>query len=256
MNAVRTTSRSILLLVAFGTLAGCAGASGRSTSDSDAAQANLNLGVAYLRQGRPDLAIENLERALRLDSRLAPAHNALAVAYDQIGNADEAERHFERSLDLEPANPSLANSYAVFLCRRNRWDDAEPYFRRAIASPSYPTPAAALTNAGHCARDAGELDRAEAYFREALQRDSSYPDALAGLMEISYRAENYLQARAFMQRYIDARPPSPAVLLLCYNIERELDDRAAADRCAQRLRSEFPQSQELAQLRQFERDAR
>jgi|SRR5690606_12442732 len=255
MNAGGSTFRSLFVLACFGTLVAGCGGGGRTTSDSEAAQANLNLGVAYIRQGRPDLAIDNLERALRIDSRLAPAHSALALAHDQLGNADEAEEHYERALALEPNNPSIANTYAVFLCRRNRWEDAEPHFRRAVSNPRYATPAAALTNAGNCARNAGDIERAEEYFREALTRDPVFADALAGLMELSYRNENYLQARAFLQRYLDVRPATPSVLLLCYNIERELNDRDAADDCARRLRSEFPQSPELAQLRQFERNA-
>src|SRR5690606_3806656 len=147
----------------------------------------------------------------------------------------------------------IANSYAVFLCRRDRWSDAEPYFRRAISSPRYATPAAALTNAGNCARSAGDLDGAEDYFRQALSRDGAFPDALTGMMELAYSRENYLQARAFMQRYLDVRPASAGVLLHCYTIETRLEDRAAAERCAQRLHTEFPQSPEVAQLRQFER---
>lgn len=254
MKAGRSVSRSLLLLAGLCALvSGCAG--GGRTSNAEAAQANLNLGVAYLRQRRPDLAIENLERALRLDPRLAAAHNALAVAHDDLGNTDQAAEHYRRALALEPMNPSIANSYAVFLCRQNRWPEAEPYFRRAISNPTYATPAAALTNAGNCARNAGDLDRAEAYYREALGRDPSFADALAGMMELSYQRGNHLQARAFLQRYLDVRPPTPSVLLLCYNIERELNDRDAADDCARRLRSEFPQSAELALLRQFERDA-
>lgn len=252
---VGSSSRTMLVLAVFcALLFGCAGTSGR-TSDAAAAQANLNLGSAYLRQGRPDLAVQNLERAVRLDPRLADAHSALALAYDELGQHDDAERHHERAIRLEPANPRIANAYAVSLCRRNRWNEAEPYFRRAISNPRYETPVAAATNAGHCARTAGDLERAEEYYREALARDAGFADALAGMMELAYQLENYLQARAFLQRYLDVRPATPAVLLLCYNIERELQDRAAAERCAQRLRAEFPQSQELAQLQQFERDA-
>lgn len=254
MKAGRSISRSLLLLACLcALLSGCAG-SGRN-SNAEAAQANLNLGVAYLRQRRPDLAIENLERALRLDPRLAAAHNALALAHDDLGNTDQAAEHYQRALALEPMNPSVANSYAVFLCRQNRWSDAEPFFRRAVANPAYATPAAALTNAGNCARSAGEADRAEEYYREALGRNPAFADALAGMLELSYQRGNYLQARAFLQRYLDVSPPTPSVLLLCYNVERELNDRAAADDCARRLRSEFPQSAELALLRQFERDA-
>ena len=39
-------------------------------SDEEAAQANLNLGVGYLQQGRPDAAVDALSRALELDPRI------------------------------------------------------------------------------------------------------------------------------------------------------------------------------------------
>lgn len=256
--AGRSTSRSLLVLgFACAALAGCAGTGSRTSSSSEVAQANLDLGVAYLRQNRPDLAVDFLERALRADPRSAGAHNALALAHDALENLDEAEDHYRRAVRLAPSDPIIANSYAVFLCRRlNRWDDAEPHFQRAISSPRYATPVAALSNAAYCARNAGELDRAEEYFRDALARNARYPDALRGMMELSYERENYLQARAFVQRYLAAHAATADVLLLCYRVERELDNGDAAAECARQLSNEFPQSPELAELRQSDRNAR
>src|SRR5690606_20377708 len=103
---------------------------------------------------------------------------------------------------------------------------------RAANNPRYATPAAALTNAGLCAKEAGEIERAEEFFRAALARNADFPDALSGLMELSYQQQNFLQARAFLQRYIDVRTPSAPVLWLCFNIEQELQDEVAAERCA------------------------
>ncbi len=223
-------------------------------NDEEAAIANLNLGVGYLRQGRADLAVEILERALGYDPRLADAHSSLAVAYDQVGRPDLAEGHYRRATQLDSDNPSAANSYAVFLCRDDRWDDAERYFRRAAASPSYATPAAALANAGVCARSAGELDSAESYFREALGSDPSYPDALYHMTDLAYRDQNFLQARAFMQRYLESAEASSEMFWLCIQIEQELENSAQAQRCATQLRLQFPTSARASQLYRLERD--
>jgi type IV pilus assembly protein PilF len=232
-------------------LVGCA--SGGSVqgreSPSDAATANLNLGAGYLRQGNTTLAIERLQRALAQDPRLVRAHSTIALAYDQIGSLEDAERHYRRATELDPSDGNSANFYAVFLCnRQNRWADAQPYFRRAASDPNYPTPEAALTNAGVCARDAGEVEAATENFRAALVRNPAYGEALLNMMELSYQQSNYLQARAFVQRYLAALPPAAPVLLMCVNVERELNDEAAADRCAAQLRSGFRGSDELAQL--------
>ena len=242
------TLRSVCLLLVAVVLSACAG-SGAAPPVNDSAIANMNLGAGYLRQGRTDLAIERLQRALVQDPRLVEAHSTIAVAYDQAGSLENAETHYRRATQLDPDSPAAANAYAVFLCsRQNRWSDAEPYFRRAASNVNYATPEVALTNAGVCARSAGDEEGAAESFRAALARNPTYPDALLNMIEISYAAENYLQARAFVQRYLAARPPTAAVLWMCFNIERELDDAAAADRCAMQLRSGFPGSAELAQL--------
>lgn len=232
------------------------GVGGVNVSDEDAAIANLNLGAGYLRQGNPQLALEALLRALRQNPRLANAHSTIALAYDQLDEPDQAEEHYRRATQLEPGNPAAQNSYAVFLCRQNRWEDAERAFRRAIDNPRYQTPWVANTNAGTCARSANQLEKAEQYFRAALNRNERYPDALRGMMEISYQGGNYLQARAFMQRALTIQTPDARLLWLCFHIEQELDDPDAARDCANQLRRNFPESPEFAQIRGLESDAR
>jgi type IV pilus assembly protein PilF len=245
------TLRCVALCLSIAVLSACAGSGtvGARSSNSDAALANMNLGAGYLRQGNTTLAIERLQRALAQDPRLVQAHSTIALAYDQIGSLDEAETHYQRATQLDPGNGSAANLYAVFLCnRQKRFADAVPYFRRAAEDPNYPTPEAALTNAGVCAREAGELEAATENFRAALVRNPNYADGLLNMMELSYQQGNFLQARAFVQRYLGALPPVASVLLMCVNIESELNDAAAADRCAAQLRSDFRGSNELAQL--------
>jgi type IV pilus assembly protein PilF len=237
---------------------GCVSSTSSSTppqNDADAAIANLNLGLGYLRQGRPELAIDIFNRALSFDPDLADAHSSIAVAYDQQGRSGDAEEHYRRAAELAPDNPGAANSYAVYLCRNNRWADAEPYFRRAAENPTYTTPEAALSNAGLCALAAGESDNAESYFREALGRNPVYPDALYHMTDLTYQQENLLQARAFMQRSLASAADSPEMLWLCFEIEAELNSPTSAQACATRLKEQFPESEQASQLSEFERDA-
>jgi type IV pilus assembly protein PilF len=243
---------------AFGLLQACASqgsaaGSGKPSSEADAAVANMNLGAGYLRQGRPELAIERLLRALRQDPRLVLAHSTIALAYDQLGSFEDAEEHYRRATQLEPGNSEAANAYAVFLCnRQKRWSDAEPYFKRAVDNPRYTTPAVALTNAGVCALDAGDRAKAEENFRAALTKDPMSAAALSNMLEMSYQDKNYLQARAFLQRYMAARPATAPILWMCFNIEQQLENRDAANRCASQLREGFPGSPEVAELRELQ----
>ena len=219
-----------------------------------AALRNLDLGVAYMRQGRPDLALSSLREALEFNPRLAPAHSSIALVYEQLDDPEAAEEHYARATQLAPNDGAAANSYAVFLCRADRWQEAERFFRRAADSSSYGTPAVALTNAGVCARTAGDLADAERYFREALERDAVAADALYHMADLTFQTEDYLSSRAFTQRYLASTASNPAVLLICVQVERRLGADAAAQRCADQLRSGFPNSAEVARLEALERN--
>jgi type IV pilus assembly protein PilF len=244
---------ALLLVLSLVTISADAARKPREDRVSEAALANTNLGAGYLKQGRLDVAVERLQRAIKQNPRAADAHSYLAIAYEQLGMLEEAEIHYKRATQLEPNNSGAANTYAVFLCRQNRWSDAEPLFKRATENPTYSTPEVAFTNAGLCARNAGAVDKATEYFRNALVRNPTYPDALANMMDISYSSGNFMQARAFVQRFLDAQMPTAPVLLMCVNIETELKNHAGADKCASQLRAGFQGSPELAKLEEQQR---
>ena len=54
----------------------------------------------------------------------------------------------------------------------------------------------------------------------------------------------HMQARAFVQRYLEAAPATPEVLLLGHNIEVALKDTEAAAGFRERLAKEFPESEQ------------
>jgi type IV pilus assembly protein PilF len=248
MNTLRTA----WLCVALAASTACVSSGGsvsEPASGNEAAVANMNLGAGYLRQGNTTLAIERLQRALAQDPNLVQAHTTIALAYNQIGSFDDAEEHFKRATQINSSDGAAANAYAAYLCERgNRWAEAQPYFRRAAADAKYGTPEVALTNAGTCARAAGDLAAAEENFRAALMRNPRYADALLNMVELTSERGDDLQTRAFIQRYLAVRPATASVLLACVNAERGLNNAAAADRCAAQLRSGFPGSPEVAQL--------
>ncbi len=217
-------------------------------SAEEAAVANMNLGIGYLRQGRPEVAVDALERAIDLNPRLAPAHSALAIAYGQLNETETAEQHHRRATQLAPDNSDVQNAYAVFLCLHNRWKDAEPYFERAVSNPRYSTPAVARVNAGNCARDANDLEKAEANYRAALELEPRNADALDGMIELSVLQQNFLQARAFIQRSFAAHSPTARELALCHYAEQQLENQEAANDCLRQLRTGFPESPELARI--------
>ncbi|MGH8453003.1 MAG: type IV pilus biogenesis/stability protein PilW [Nevskiales bacterium] len=228
-------------------LAGCAtqgSQSGRKENNPrDAARINAQLGIEYLRKGDLELARGKLEKAVELDAKNAEAQGALALLYASTGELRKAEKHYDLSLGLQPDDPSVLNNYGVMLCSQGKYDKADLQFRRASQNTRYQAPEVALTNAGVCARKMPDNAKAETHFREALKHNPNFADALGQMALLSADQASYLNARGFLQRYQSLQAPmTREMLLLGIRIELALGDRDAAQRYAQTLRSEYPES--------------
>lgn len=252
MSAVR----ALVVCIAAALAVGCVTRSvdgENNGSPREAAQYNVQLGLEYLQQGRRELAFEKLRRALEQAPDSADAHVAIAYAYSVHGEPSLADRHYRRALRLGRGDPDIENTYGAFLCDRGRMQDAERHLLKAARTEGYGTPEFAWTNAGLCAERAGDRERAEGFYREALRVNDRHPPALWQLAQVSFDAGNALQARAFLQRYEAVAPRTAASLWLGYQVERTLGDAAAAEVYAARLRSDFADSEQARLLKDAER---
>jgi type IV pilus assembly protein PilF len=220
----------------------------RRTDPSDEATDRMfDLGAQYYRNGNYPLARDRLERAVELDSRNAAAHSLLALTLVQLGNMRLAAESFNRAVRLKPNDKDVRNTYGIFLCEQGEFDDALEQFDRAIRIVENDTRWIEMTNAGVCVVKKPDLARAEEYFRDALQLRPAYGEALMQMAALKFRNEDFLTARAFVQRYLASHPPSPTVLYLGVRIETNIGDQRAASDYQNQLLNNFPESAE-AQL--------
>ncbi len=210
---------------------------------TEASRLNADLGADYLRKGQIELAKEKLERAIEQDSDNAQAHATLALIHVQQGDTREAKRQFRKALSLREADAALKNNYGTFLCEQGEIKEALALFLEAARDRSYSTPEVALTNAGICLRKTADTSAVEGYFREALQANAEFPEALSQMARLSYDKADYLRARAFIQRFERVGKHSADTLRLAAQTEHELGDRVAAMRYQRRLKKEFPDAQ-------------
>ena len=247
-----------LILVTGGLLAavllgGCVSSgsqfAGDKVSMTQASTYNTQLGIAYLKQGNRDLAMQKLQKAIKQNPDNADAYVGLGLLYDSIGDTDKAQDAYENALDKAPDDPSVQNNYAVFLCQHGKQQKSLKYFLEAAQNPMYSTPDAAYTNAGVCASQIPDMKVAERYYRKALDINPIFPDALYQMARLSYRQKKYLQARAFIERFNSAASqPRPEVLWLGVETERALGDMQNAAVYAGKLRKLFPNSSQAQQL--------
>lgn len=243
--------RTVVFTAVIALSAGCGGspstklnsegqAAGSQAAMSNKGLANLTLAQNYLASGQMEFAVDRANRALRSDPESADVQIVLGMIREKLGDASGAGAHYARATKLSPGSGHVLNVYGVWLCQQGSAAEADAVFVRAAADVYYKTRDQALFNAGKCAMQAGQLDKAEAYLRQGLQVSPESPALLARMAELQFQRRNYLSARAFYQRRESLGKPTAELLNLAISIEQAAGDNVAAQRYLQRLKEQFP----------------
>lgn len=209
---------------------------------------NFQLGARYYQNGQYELARDRLLLSLDFDPRRAITHSTLALTYEAMGNERLARESYERALRVDSRNFSVQNAYAVFLCKQKDFDGARKYFSKAAEHPENDDAEVTLTNAGVCMADKPDLRAAESFYRQALDRKPEYSGALLQLCLLKVRQEDFLGARAFLERFMSVSDTTAGVLFLAAQIEEKLgNDRGRSEYVNQLLR-EFPESDQAKRV--------
>jgi len=234
----------MLVLIVSGCVSTTSGTPAPEADEEDAAELNYQLGARYYQNQNYELARDRLKLAIELDPRMAKAYSTLGMTYEALGNLRLATESYERAVKVAPRDFDVQNAYAVFLCRQRDYDGAKKHFAKAAEHPENDNAERTLTNAGLCMARKPDVAEAERFFREALERRSTYGEALLQLCLLKYQQQDYMSARAFLQRFMSANKMSAGVLYLAAEIEGKLgNDKGRTDFVNQLLR-EFPDSPE------------
>jgi type IV pilus assembly protein PilF len=216
----------------------------------EAGRINARLAMEYLKRDQLQVAQEKIEKALQQNPKDVNVQLSAGLVYERLHENKTAEKHFRQAVRVAPNSPEALNALGAYLCRNKQQAKGEEMFLKAAANPIYRTPFVAYTNAGVCARSAGNLERAERYLRQALASQVDYPETYAQLAGVLHERGSDLQARAFVERYLAVAPATPDMLLLGHNIEVALKDAEAAAGFRERLRKEFPDSEQARSAEQ------
>ena len=217
-------------------------------NDDDAAALNYQLGARYYQSEKYELARDRLELAIEMDPKMAQAYATLAMTYEALENLRLATQAYEQAVKVAPRDFNIQNTYAVFLCRQGDFSGATKYFEKAAAHPENDNGEHTLTNAGLCMAQKPDLEEAERLFRLALERRPTYAEALLQLCLLKYQQEDYLGARAFLQRFIGVSPTTAGVLYLAAEIEGKLGNDSGRTEFVNQLLREFPESPEARKV--------
>ncbi|RMG50790.1 MAG: tetratricopeptide repeat protein [Gammaproteobacteria bacterium] len=203
-----------------------------------------------LREGKPDLALLQLEPLLQKAPTDPELNDLAGQALIATGQPEAALAHFDRALQKRPQDPDLLVNRGVALCRLGQRQEAEQTFVRAATLPGMKHADTALVNAGLCARQAGDAERAGRFFRAALQANPRSAAALYHLARQSLVEGRPMQARTYILRYQDIGPKTPKSLLLTWLIGEASGDAGLQRQAAEALVGSFADSEEAVALRE------
>jgi type IV pilus assembly protein PilF len=217
-----------------------------------ASHLNAQLGAAYMKQGRYDVALDKLQKALEFDKNNGKAHHYLAELYRRLGKEDKAKEHYERAFELIPNDSALLNNYGVYLCYNGKYDEADQYFNKVLNDPLYAHKAQVHENMGICAQRKGNLQEAEGQFRKALGLNAKLPTSLLQMAKLTFDQGQTKNANNYYQHYLQLAPQTPESLWLGILLEMENGDKNKVASYSVLLRNKYPNSKEAGLLKKLE----
>ncbi len=174
------------------------------------AQAEVDLGVAYYKEGNTEAAIAKLREATHTDPRNWRAFNSLAVTYAAKGQPELAGAAFERALRINPGEGEILVNYGAWQVSAGRPEDAVKTFETALDDLDYRNTAFVLSNLSFALLQTGRTDEAVSRAREAVGR---MPTLCQGWLHLGLAQEKAGNASAALSAYGHLIADCPADLV-------------------------------------------
>ena len=252
--------QAFVIALLIGALSGCAQQTVEqgllTNTDADRAflstKIHTELAAEYFYRGQLDVAIEEVNEALKAQSNYAPAYSVMGLINMSLNENDKALSNFERAIRLAPRNSEILNNYGWFLCQRypERIGQAIDHFVTAARDPLYATPERSYANAGVCETKRERYAEAQLFFQRSLLIQPNFPPAVIGMIEIDFQRGNLIDAKSKLTQFLQNNPSTSDGLLLAIKVEQALGNQLAVDSYIFQLQKHFPDSREAALIRE------
>jgi tetratricopeptide (TPR) repeat protein/thiol-disulfide isomerase/thioredoxin len=163
-----------------------------------------NLGILAAQEGRIEEAIEDFQRALRVDPDLVIALGNLGNAYRQQKNWDPAKSALQRALALNPEDPDANYSMGMVFAQLNDTDRAYEYLQKALAArPVYPE---ALNNLGILCLRTQRREQAEQAFKDSIRLAPAFDQSYLNLARVYVLSGDTQLAREVLLELLKQHP--------------------------------------------------
>ena len=173
------------------------------------AHARFNLGVDHLNHDRTAPALREFLAAIELEPNDPRIQQGLARAYWRQGRPELAVQHLERALTLKPDMHSARLTLSGIYIQLQRYEDAALAAQQLVDDPTFARSWRALTNRGWAEFRLGRIDEARESLALAMRYDNTYWKATLNLGILENKEGRRLEAIALFRRMLDQQPPPP-----------------------------------------------
>lgn len=200
----------LALTLFFLVISSCTGHHSPGKSDR-LALAYKKEGDVFQSQGNYTAALAKLLEAEKILPDNSRIQNSLGLAYMGKQRDDLAEKAFKKALRLEPDFTEAKNNLGAVFLRQEKWDTAIAQFEMVLEDLIYPTPQFPLVNIGWAYMGKKEFQKAQAYFRKALDESPGFITAIHGQAQGFLQTGQIDRAMAFLHRKLH-KTPDAAIL--------------------------------------------
>jgi len=131
-------------------------------------------GVSSIDQGKPEIALIPLQKALKIAPDFSQAHEDLGTAWFLLGDLNKSEVCLNAALKLDPSKFSTWKSLGDLLSDQGKEDEANKAYEKALSTNNKYSD---LTKAMTLVRK-GQIGEAEKIYKQILKDDPKNVDAL------------------------------------------------------------------------------
>jgi Flp pilus assembly protein TadD len=175
------------------------------------AEARFSAGLAHLREGRAELAVEEIKKAVHQDDKNPYFYKGLGQAYAQQRRFKEAIEAFRKSLELSPYFVDVRNDLGMALILSGKREEGRKEFLTAFSDPTNPAPEMTARNLGQAYLEDKNYDEAVRWFRSSISRNKVYADPYIGVAEALTATGRVEEAVIQLQAGVREAPDDPAM---------------------------------------------
>ena len=164
------------------------------------------LGAVLVEQNKPQEAIENYNKSIKINPNYAQAYNNLGVCLHSLGKIEEAIQSYQKAIKIRPRHTETYNNLGAIFKEKGEREKSITYFQKAIEFQ--PKHADAYNNLGTIFKEKGEREKSITYFQKAIEFQPKHADAYNNLGAAFKELKDYKKSIYYYKKAIQIKPSS------------------------------------------------